>query len=64
MQRVQAALVTCLIMNLSPVAVNLTEVLNGILSSEDEEGSSSYFSYLSFFNNIEVFGDAVSYVSP
>ena len=48
MQRVQAALVTCLIMNLSPVAVNLTEVLNGILSSEDEEGSSSYFSYLSF----------------
>ena len=48
MQRVQAALVTCLIMNLCPVAVNLTEVLNGILSSEDEEGSSSYFSYLSF----------------
>lgn len=42
MQRVQAALVTSLLLNLSPVAVSLSEMLSGVCNEEEEEGSSRY----------------------
>ena len=42
MQRIQSAVATSLLLNMSSTVLSLSEVLSGMSCDEEEEGSSTY----------------------